>query len=98
MHNYLIEASSRNIDFLTQSLPRHVIGLVPQLAYLCDLHMLVLALDALFALSAQGPMLCDTLLTERHRFISALVGFLTFEAQSLGSDGLIRIRVMQVCP
>ncbi|KAL5963866.1 AT-rich interactive domain-containing protein 2 [Taenia solium] len=96
MHNYLIEASSRNINFLTQSLPRHVIGLVLQLACLCDLHMLVLALDALFALSAQGPMLCDTLLTERHRLISTLVGFLTFEAQSLGSDGLIRIRVMQV--
>ncbi|KAL5107809.1 AT-rich interactive domain-containing protein 2 [Taenia crassiceps] len=96
MHNYLIEASSRNIDFLTQSLPRHVIGLVIQLACLCDLHMLVLALDALFALSAQGPMLCDTLLTEKHRFISTLVGFLTFEAQSLGSEGLIRIRVMQV--
>ncbi|VDM31681.1 unnamed protein product [Hydatigera taeniaeformis] len=96
MHNYLIEASSRNIDFLTHSLPRRVIGLVLQLACLCDLHMLVLALDALFALSAQGPTLCDTLLSERHRFISTLVGFLTFEAQSLGSDGLIRIRVMQV--
>ncbi|KAH9280009.1 AT-rich interactive domain-containing protein 2 [Echinococcus granulosus] len=96
MHNYLIEASTRNIDFLTQSLPRHVIGLILQLACLRDLHMLVLVLDALFALSAQGPALCDALLTERHRFVSTLVGFLTFEAQSLGSDGLIRIRVMQV--
>ena len=97
LHTYLIEASSRNVDFLAQCLPRQVvIGLVLQLVCLRDLHMLVLALDALFALSTQGPVLCDALLAERHQFVAMLVGFLTFEAQSFGSEGLIRIRVMQV--
>lgn len=116
-HSYLVETSSRNLDFLTQSLlPSHrreVIGLVIQLACIRDLHILVLALDAVFALSTQGPALCDALVlsgetededeedgefdNSPHHLIGTLVAFLSFEAQSFGSEGLIRIRIMQVC-
>lgn len=116
-HTYLVETSSRNLDFLTRSLvlppqKREVIRLVLQLTCIRDLHILVLALDAVFALSTQGPAFCDALiLTDElededeedsclnngpHHLIGSLITFLTFEAQSFGSEGLIRIRVMQV--
>ncbi len=104
-HNYLIETSSRNTDFLTQCLPQRVLALLIQLVCLRDLHMLVLALDALFGLSTQGPALCDALVgclachedaSLTPPLIPTLIGYLTFEAQSFGSEGLIRMRVMQV--
>nr|CDS31955.1 zinc finger (C2H2) and AT rich interactive domain containing protein [Hymenolepis microstoma] len=116
-HTYLIETSSRNLDFLTRSLvlppqKREVIGLVLRLTCIRDLHILVLALDAVFALSTQGPAFCDALILAGeseyedeedsclsngpHHLIDSLVAFLTFEAQSFGSEGLIRIGVIQV--
>ncbi|VUZ45047.1 unnamed protein product, partial [Hymenolepis diminuta] len=116
-HTYLVETSSRNLDFLTRSLvlppqKREVIRLVLQLTCIRDLHILVLALDAVFALSTQGPAFCDALIltgelededeedsclnSGPHHLIGSLVTLLTFEAQSFGSEGLIRIRVMQV--
>lgn len=114
-----METSSRNLDFLTQSLvlppqKRVIIGLILQLTCIRDLHILVLALDAVFALSTQGPAFCDALIqagesledqdlddvycldNNPHHLIRSLVAFLTFEAQSFGSEGLIRIKVMQV--
>lgn len=109
-HNFLIETTVRNVDFLAGFLlPRRILSLVLQLACLRDLHLLVLALDALFALSTQGPSFCDALVGVRcggsasadtdetvPLVIPNLVKYLTFEAQSFGSEGLIRMRVMQV--
>ncbi|VDL92459.1 unnamed protein product [Schistocephalus solidus] len=94
--SYVIDASSRNFSFLV-TLPTSVYSALMRIIYLRDLHLLILALDAVFALSSQGPLLCKLLLgqTDDNFFLDTLIAHLTFEPQSFGSESLIRMRVMQ---
>ncbi|VDN24692.1 unnamed protein product, partial [Dibothriocephalus latus] len=95
--SYVIDACSRNFSFLL-TLPASVYSALMRIIYLRDLHLLILALDAVFALSSQGPLLCKLLLgqTDETFFLDTLIAHLTFEPQSFGSESLIRMRVMQV--
>lgn len=101
-------SSSRNLPFLTQHLAQSTFSALAQILHLRDLHILVLVLDAVCALSGQGSRLCRRLLSspqlqEPHSskcssppcLLASLVAYLTFEAQSFGSEGLVRMRVMQ---
>ncbi|BHF69021.1 hypothetical protein SprV_0301206200 [Sparganum proliferum] len=96
--SYVIGASSRNFSFLV-TLPTSIYSALMRIIYLRDLHLLILALDAVFALSSQGPLLCKLLLGQDDNeasLLDTLISHLTFEPQSFGSESLIRMRVMQV--
>ncbi|CAL8105452.1 unnamed protein product [Calicophoron daubneyi] len=94
----------RNLTFLV-SLPPLAFYSVISMLCLHDLHLVVLALDTVHSLSSLGSIICDRLvkLSEINsvsapsagHILSILIALLTQEAQSLGSESLIRVRVMQ---
>lgn len=102
-------SNDRNAGFLS-SLPSVVFERIVKTLCLRDLHLVVLALDAVYNLSCLGRILCERLLglstptksylfkhhsTSSNCLLQVLVALLRLEAQAMGSESMIRLRVMQ---
>ncbi|THD24306.1 AT-rich interactive domain-containing protein 2 [Fasciola hepatica] len=102
-------ANDRNASFLS-TLPSVVFERLVKTLCLRDLHLVVLGLDAVYNLSCLGRVLCERMLClstsagsfpSKHRsestncLLQILVALLRLEAQAMGSESMVRLRVMQ---
>lgn len=83
-----------NHKFLSSSLSQEVYEAVVSQLLVKDLHLVVNALEAAYSLSCLGAEACDRLTSVAH-CLPVLLSLLTLEAQAMGTEGLIRVKIMQ---
>lgn len=97
-----LKSTNLNSNFLA-SLPPQVFNSIISSLCLRDLHVAALAVDIVYYLTNLGSSLCNCLYncfstTEDHNcplLLVLLIKMLNLEAQAMGSESLIRVRVMQ---
>lgn len=83
-----------NHKFMSSGLPTEVYEAVVAQLLVKDLHLVVNALEAAYSLSCLGSEACDRLVAVTG-CLPVLLSLLTLEAQAMGTEGLIRVKIMQ---
>lgn len=62
-----------------------------------DMMLLVYTLECIYSLTSLGEKACNTIV-DIHGFIDTIVSLITIEAQSLGADSCIQMKVIETVP
>ncbi|KAL7046948.1 hypothetical protein ACKWTF_002752 [Chironomus riparius] len=90
-------AKEENEEFLLKHLKKENYDQVCTYLLVPDMMLLVYSLECVYSLSSLGEKACNSIV-DFHGMIETLVSMITLEAQSLGPDSCIQMKVVETVP
>jgi AT-rich interactive domain-containing protein 2 len=90
-------SKEENEDFLLRNIKREDYKSVSTYLLVPDMMLLVYTLECIYSLTSLGEKACNAFV-DIHGFVDTIVSLITLEAQSLGSDSCIQMKVIETVP
>lgn len=90
-------SKEENEDFLLKNIQRKNYASVCTYLLVPDMMLLVYTLECIYSLTSLGENACNAFV-DVHGFVDTIVSLVTLEAQSLGADSCIQMKVIETVP